>query len=304
MDIAKYIGQFLLKNNYCYIHGLGNLELVKKPAVHDGKSLVAPSFTIILTSGGSIDDSFANFIATNEQISISKAANGLRDFSIKAREELAAGKEVIVDGTGKFVEEKGKISFITDANFIYTPSGMPSIKNSKQLEEQKIAPATKPTYPAPPAKSGSVNWTTIIIAAIFLLLLAGGGVAFYLYDQQQKSNSEELALVDSTSMTAPPLAIDSTPAVDTLALAPAQPAIDTNALMDYKVVIGIYASRRDAEKRFRQLKLGGHPIEVLTKDSINFTILMPIHCRMVDTSHQIDSLATWFGYNMAHIYRE
>ena len=68
MDIAKYIGQYLLKNSFCYIHGLGNLEISKKPAFYDGKSLQAPTYEIVLSSGGSIDDNFANFIATNEQI--------------------------------------------------------------------------------------------------------------------------------------------------------------------------------------------------------------------------------------------
>ncbi|NDC42506.1 MAG: hypothetical protein EBZ77_13325, partial [Chitinophagia bacterium] len=180
MDIAKYIGQFLLKNNYCYIHGLGNLELVKKPAVHDGKTLLPPSYEVVVTSGGSIDDSFANFIATNEQISISKAANALRDFSMQARTDLAAGRDVEVEGLGKFIEERSKIRFITDPGFRFAPVGIPALKNSRQIEEQKVSakrpvPATEPAAPKPKAAKGTVNWTNIIVIAILLLLLAGGG---------------------------------------------------------------------------------------------------------------------------------
>src|ERR1700744_6690000 len=94
MDLAKYIGVFLMKNRFCYIHGLGNLEVKKKPANYDGKMLQAAPYEVIITPAGSIDDTLANFIATNEQISISKAANELRDFSTKAKADLEAGKEL------------------------------------------------------------------------------------------------------------------------------------------------------------------------------------------------------------------
>ena len=111
MDIAKYIGLFLLKNHFCYVHGLGNLELHKKSATHDGKSLQSPSYDVVVTPGGSIDDNLANFIAVNEQISISKAANALRDYSIQARKDMTAGKEVLLPNIGKFVEVNGKVQF-------------------------------------------------------------------------------------------------------------------------------------------------------------------------------------------------
>src|SRR6185437_14180538 len=102
MDVAKYIGLFLLKNHFCYIHGLGNLELHKKSASYDGTALQAPSYEVVVTPAGSIDDNLANFIATNEQTSISKASNALRDFSIQARADLQAGKEVLIPHIGKF----------------------------------------------------------------------------------------------------------------------------------------------------------------------------------------------------------
>src|SRR3954462_2687050 len=129
MDIAKYIGLFLLKNHFCYVHGLGNMELNKRPAMHDGKSLQSPSYEVVVTPGGSIDDNLANFIATNEQISISKAANALREYSIQARKDLAQGKEGPFPNIGKFVEENGKVRFITDNTFRFTPAGIPTIKN-------------------------------------------------------------------------------------------------------------------------------------------------------------------------------
>ena len=132
MDIAKYIGLYLLKNHFCYVHGIGNIELIKRPATYDGKALQAPSYEVAVTPGGSIDDNLANFIATNEQISISKAANALRDFSGQARTNMAAGKEVEIPNIGKLVEQGGKVKFITDDKFHFTPAGIPTIKIVKK----------------------------------------------------------------------------------------------------------------------------------------------------------------------------
>src|ERR1044072_3745785 len=112
MDIAKYIGLFLLKNNFVYLHGLGNLELKKKPAAYDGEALRAPEYDVVRPPGGSIDDTLANYIATHEQTSISKAANALRDFTTATRAELAAGKAVEVRGGGKVVDNKGAVRSI------------------------------------------------------------------------------------------------------------------------------------------------------------------------------------------------
>ena len=300
MDIAKYIGQFILKNNFCYIHGLGNLELVKRTARHDGKVLDAPSYEVILTSGGSIDDSFANFIATNEQISISKAANALRDFSMQSRKDLQAGKEVPVDGLGSFVEESGRLRFITNANFSFTPAGIPVLKNSKQLEEQKNAVPKVASFP-PPTSANSVNWSMVIIAVILLVILGAGGFGFYYYKSQQKANVVPVALPakDTVIAAPPPVAIDTTKK-DTLA---ATPAVDTNTINTYQLIIGEYTTRATAEKRLRQLKVIGYKVDLVTKDSVNYKILETVTGRSVDTFHLIDSMQRMFGYKGVAIYR-
>ena len=299
MEIDKYIGQFILKNNFCYIHGLGNLELVKRPAVHDGKALQAPTYEVIVTAGGSIDDSFANFIATNEMISISKAANALREYSMQARKDMQAGKEVPIPGIGKFSEENGRVKFITDTNFRFTPAGMPTLKNSKQLEDQKITPAHKPSYP-PPASANSVNWTMVIIVAVLLVILGGGGYGFYYYKSHQAS-SEPAPAPKDTVIHAPAPVVDTThPIKDTMSNA--APVVDTNAVNAYKMVIGEYNNKAKAEARFRRLKIDGKKIDLITKDSLNYMVIETVNCRSVDTTHYIDSLRKFYGYKKVAVY--
>ena len=65
MDVAKYIGLFLLKNGQCYVHGLGTMQLVRKPASYDGQALQPSSYEILMAPCGNVDEALSNFIANN-----------------------------------------------------------------------------------------------------------------------------------------------------------------------------------------------------------------------------------------------
>ncbi len=305
MDIAKYIGLFLLKNHYCYIHGLGNLELIKRPATHDGSALLAPSYEVIVTPGGSIDDNLANFIATNEQISISKAANTLREYSIQARKDMANGNEIPIPHIGNFVEKESKVKFVTDDDFRFTPSGIPTIRNSKRLEEQVSKPIQKPSYPEP-QKADSVNWSMVILVIVLLLILGGGGYGIYYYMSGNK------AVPAQVQATVP--AKDTTPQPQQAVFAPdtaggrkdsagmAMAAHSDSLLMNtYKMIIGDYATKEKAETRVRNLKMNGNVASIMPKDSAGFYVFMAITCKPADTVHIKDSLANLFGYRSVMI---
>lgn len=299
MDIAKYIGLYLLKNQYCYVHGLGNMELRKMKAKHDGKELQAPYYDVLVTPGGSIDDNLANFIATNEQISISKAANALREYSIQARKDLAEGKEVTIPNIGKFTESEGKIRFVTDDNFAYKPAPLPTIKNSKQLEEQNSKPAHKPSYP-PPAKADSINWSMVILVVVLVLIVAG--TVFFVYSYMNKAKVETTAVPPpDTTAVAPVIEPDTTAAVVDTVDAAAPVIVDSTLTNDYKFVIGNYRTRERAEKRIYNLNLNGNKTELLQQDSTSFLVIEPINCRIMDTAHVKDSLRRMFGFQEVRI---
>ena len=301
MDIAKYIGLFLLKNHYCYIHGLGNLELIKRPGTHDGKALQAPSYEVIVTPGGSIDDNLANFIATNEQISISKAANTLREYSIQARKDMANGAEIPIPHIGNFIENDGKVKFITDENFQFTPAGIPTIRNSKQLEEQNSKLSQKPSYPAP-QKADSVNWSMVILVVVLLLILCGGGYGIYYYMNHNN------AVPTTVKVPVKDTVVQKTaPVVDSAAMKKDSTGMESSAhdtvISDvYKMVIGDYPTKARAETRVRNLKVNGNIAEIMPKDTAGFYVYMNITCKPSDTTHVKDSLQTLFGYRNVIIY--
>jgi hypothetical protein len=319
MDVAKYIGLFLLKNHFCYIHGLGNLELKKKPANHDGTALQAPSYEVILTPGGSIDDNLANFIAINEQTSISKASTSLRDFSTQARADLQAGKEVVIPSLGKFIEEQGKISFVTDPHLQYTPPGIPSLRNSQRIEDSRpdaqqqektqsiynpgTATANTATTTSTHISGNSVNWMRVIIAVIALLVIVAIGVFGYKYISAHHNTSPQAqeAPVYKDTTAAIPKADTAQVKVDSPTVA-THPAVNVDSPAVYKMIIGNYSSEKKADKRAEQMKNYGHDVTVLTKDSSTYMIIMAVKCRPVDTTHVKDSLSHIFNPKGVAIY--
>jgi nucleoid DNA-binding protein len=304
MDIAKYIGLYLLKNHFCYVHGLGNIELVKRSATYDGKALQPPSYEVIVTPGGSIDDNLANFIASNEQISISKAANALRDFSSQTRKEIAAGTEVAIPNIGRFAEKAGKVTFITDDNFKFTPAGIPTIKNSKQLDEQNSRLAHKPSFP-PPHKADSVNWSMVILVLVLLIIVGGAIFGIYYYNSHNKTSPAPVPVVKDTVIRAPlPLPVDTLPpGKDTSTSFPPSVTQDSLQVNTYKMIIGNYNSRAKAEKRLFNLKKGGNEVDLVQKDTADFLIISSVTCRAADTTHVKDSLTRMFGFKGVMIFR-
>jgi nucleoid DNA-binding protein len=317
MDVAKYIGLFLLKNNFCYIHGLGNLELKRKPATYNGEALVPPAYDIALGPSGSIDDNLANFIASNEQISISKASNALRDFSTQARADMAAGKEVEIPAIGKFLEEEGKIRFATDPHFKHTPPAIPTVRIKKQLEETPQLPVStntakvqgnNPYMPVhtPPEEEGEeetagLNWTRIILAAIVLLSL----VALITYAIKKYNGGEDtLQPVLPTKENAAQVPVAPVPGIDTSANAPAvnQGVTVQNGVMKFKAIIDSYKDLAKAQKRTKQMISYGHNVELISEDSSTFFVVMPMSCAPQDTARVLDSLGDLFNPGKVVMY--
>ncbi len=302
MDIAKYIGLFLLKNNFVYLHGFGNLELKKKPATYDGEALHAPAYDVMLTPGGSIDDTLANFIATHEQTSISKAANALREFSTATRAELAAGKDVEVPGIGKFVEVNGLVRFVANQDLRHVPTPVPMIRMAKRTEEQ-------PDFRRESQEDASrseIAWGKIILLGLLALLIIAGAIVAFRYFRNNNSEPAAAARPDTVETQQPaliPPPIDSSvkPDTATTAVPPAPQPIASAG--DYIVVLNTYPSRVAAERRAGSLLRNGNKVEVLARDSATFFVVTHMPQSSADTTRMLDSLRRFFNPKGVHILR-
>jgi hypothetical protein len=277
MDIASYIGQFLLRNKYCYLHGIGSLKLNKLPKSDAGSY----AYHVQLLPGGSIDDLFANFVATSEQVSISKAANAIREYNTEIRSLLDAQQKVIIPTIGYLVKVDNHYTFVTDDNFSYQPSVNPALKfvNAKPIKE--TTPSDEVIEEAP--QKAIVNWSKIIL---FIALLIVVGIAIYFIATQSKNISatqDEPIANTTTEIVAP--------ALDTAVVQP--DTLITNT--EYKFLIKTYSTLGAAVKRYQQLLSYGNKVGLQTSDSISYQLYISMPASALDTTQAKDSLRVIFN---------
>ncbi len=296
MDVAKYIGLYLLKNKFCYLHGLGNLQLKKKPATYDGEVISAAQYEVTLSPTGSIDDSLANFIATAEQTSISKSSNEIREFVAGLKVDLAEGKDVAIPGLGHFTAAGGTVRFVSDANFAYTPPAIPTLRMSERLEEAPSFRRNTPEEEQEANRTGP-NWgkmlplilAVIVIAALIIL-------AIRFFNQPRTETLPEVPAPVEEPMPAPALS-DTTatlPPADPNATTP--PAGNPNA-GSWKIVLNSYTTLPAAEKRVRFLKSTalGDVVGLVSVDSMQHLVTIPYTAPAADSTRTLDSLSRVYG---------
>lgn len=295
MDIAKYIGLYLLKNKFCYIHGLGNLALKRRPAGFEQDALTAPQYMVVLNAAGSIDDSLANFIASHEQTSISKAANALREFSADTRVLLDEGKEVAIPGIGHFVKEGGRTAFTTDPALSYTPAPLPTVKIATRQDASFSKPAAQIAQHE--VAKPTVQWGKIVLVSLLALAFLACSIwairYFYLKsndgsDKVGKQRTDEF--VKDTTGSSASLKADTTPS----AAAPTPPVSSVSA-NGYEVVLATFGTRAEAERRSKKLTAIGKVVSVYAQDSSHVLLLMPVSGPLADSTKMVDSLGALYG---------
>lgn len=310
MDIAKYVGLFLLKNEYCFLPGIGSLQIEKSPSVYDKETqkMSAPVYEVKYRQvGGSIDDSFANFIANNERISIAHAANHLKDFCAHAKTDMREGREVVIPGIGKFTGgPNDSIHFVTDPHLHIEGKAIPFFKNSPAVnlkKEEAISNIIERTNIREPKadeeieyQAPSVNWGKVFIFIAIIAVLIAGGILLYWYLNKDKGEQISPQPTEQTAQPVVPSGTAVTPGPDTaVAQAPAQTTSNDGSLT-YKVALNQYATREKAESRVAKLKsYGNNTVTLFAKDSANYYVVMSVTSPAADTSRVIDSLRRQFN---------
>lgn len=295
MDIAKYIALFLLKNKYCCLQGLGNLDIKKTAANHDGTAIQGAAYYAVLNPIGSLDDAFPNFIANNEQVSIAKASNEISDFIKASKATIAAGGSVVIPSVGEYVQKNNQLHFELDAAFSMPASAvqMPIVTPVK--EQTKVINETQvnefPSYNNYNAPK-SINWNLVAFWAV-IALIGGGILAWsikYFYNQNNKEVTEQamVQVVEPPIESQVPIADSSILPIDSsVSNAPVVNGSDTP---EFKFVIKEYKTLAQAEKKEKQLNSYGYKMSVIAKDSTTFFVVSALRIAAADTTKVKDSL--------------
>lgn len=301
MDIAKYIGLFLLKNEYCYLPGIGSLQVVKKAAGYDSEleQMNPPAYVVeFQQAAGSIDDSFANFIANNERISIAHASNYLKDFCARAKQDLKESKEIIIPGIGKFIGGSDpKIRFIADPHLQIKGKSIPFFKNNTVTEQMREDPLTRiierTSFKEPKGdeeivmQPPQVNWPKIIILILVVLGVMAG--IFFVFNWSKKG----IAGQEARPVTDTPVP-ENPPEQQQMNVASTPPDPGSSQGGTIKISINQYSSYEAAKHRADQLTSYGNQVEIWTGDSVSFSVIMQFP-DTVDRNRAADSLKRLFN---------
>jgi nucleoid DNA-binding protein len=317
MDINKYIGKFLLKNKYCSLPGLGVFDLKKEGAKHNSstETISAPQYKITFTPIGSIDDTFASFIATAENVSISNASNNIKEYCKSVKDEIAKTGKYDIEYLGRFSMSNSKIAFhqSDDLDLGVEPAPLaPLVEKLKSAETIE----NKPDYSYPPANRRSETSILKIILPIALLgLLAAGAYFGYEFYQKSKSAAAEEAVVplpEPTEVDTMPTSIipDSLKVTDSLTnlndtLSQVNPNSPTTsnttpnaapvaAGKGYNVAILSYDNEASAISKANKLKNYGNNANVISSNG-RFVVVINASHPMNDTTLLVDSLRRFFN---------
>ena len=316
MEIAKYIGLFLLKNEYCYLPGIGGLKIVRTSAAYSGQQdeVEAPKYKIIFNKGiGAIDDSFANFIATNERISISLASNKFKEYYTQAKEDLKEGKEVVIPGIGKFYKEKNdEIAFETDPQLEIHGKSIPLFKISPTAEkhhEKTISEIIDNTNIIEPKgdeeiviKAPQVNWGKLILLGVVILAVLGA-IGYFIFGQlnstpiqENNGSTEPTPFVEEMPSSDEPMPQDTVVLNEENTNNPSSVASSNSSTIS--IVINSYPTEDQANTRVQRLNSYGHGnVSMLKKDDQTYLVIKSYPAG-IDTSEIVDSLKRFFGGNV------
>lgn len=308
MDINKYIGKFLLKNKYCSLPGLGVFDLKKEGAQANASSetISAPVYKITFTPVGSIDDTFASFIATAENVSISNASNNIKEYCKNVKEELAKSGKYDIEFLGRFSLSNNKLIFhqSDDLDMGVEPAPLAPLVEKLKVPE---TPANKPDYSYPPARTQrDIPIVKIAVPIVLVVLLAVG--AYFGYDYYQKN--KDVTPVEATIPEPAPVQVDTlattivpdslhradstNAATDTAMQSASNSAAQTTpqAASFYKVAILSFENEAGANGKATKLKKYGNDASVVSNNGRFFVV---INASSNDTTKLVDSLRRFFN---------
>ncbi len=302
MDIAKYIVKFLIKNRYCSLPGLGSFELEKKSAaINNEKGEIIPAkFEVKFSPLGSIDDTFASFVANHENVSISNTSNNIKEFCRQVKEEIAQNGKYTIAQLGYLHMQNGKIGFVQTDELDMGSSALPlppidtNLKNNANKKLDFSYPASYTTY-----RRKKLSLGKFVLPALLVLLIAVGSYFAYQYIAENQhdetpasENTSSLLQKENTRDTVnKPIADTAKTAND---LTPMAPPAQSGTNPIYKVALfqtNIEATARAKAKKWENY---GNLTDVQNVNG-NFIVSILASHPTNDTTLLVDSLRKFFN---------
>ncbi|WP_460767340.1 hypothetical protein [Niabella terrae] len=281
MKLAPVLAQYLAIHKTLNLPGIGTFsaENAYDPEIDYGKkgaTLLSVNFEQNKVS--ELDDELISFVAKEtgkmkvlSESDIRSQTDGMIDF-------LNTGKPYFLQGIGTLTRKPdGTYEFHKEKYHHVEKKRESAITEKNSIPQSYIDNSRRPRNNKPAA----LIMTLVLLAIVAIIW-------FYVKnsqtDQQKLEDITESALASDTSATAATSPSTTTPKATT-------PGVPAN---QYKYILEIMQEPR-ASKRFNQLKTINWPVQLETRDSVNFTLYMLLPKAGADTTHVKDSLTALSG---------
>jgi flagellar basal body-associated protein FliL len=294
VKIEQLIVQHLYANKKVSLQGIGTIHLnqtLALPAEGD-KDFVMPegAVTFDYDLKAPEDSGLINFIVEKTRKIKPLATSDLESYSMLAKQFLNIGKPLEIEGIGTIQKNQAGIYEFIPGSFVAQKNEeAPKPLRSKAEEVVSFESETK-------TNNGRRN--VLIVVTILVLLLAGLAAYYFLFYNKpiQEAAAMQTEIQPDTTTTA----VDTSrqAAIDSSALAqPAVTAVANGDSNNFRIVLKEYPSLAAANKAQSKLTSYGHKLEIITVDSIKYSLAMPFTSPLSDTIRARDSLRRFFGGN-------
>lgn len=292
MDLHSIIQDILTRKEGVVIPGLGSLvSRYRSAKIDTGKNVIHPPKKEIRFNPSVTTDSdqiLAKYIASEENIPLSKAQTLIQTFVQNIRNGLEENGKFTLKGIGTLKKAETRIELIPEEDPALN-LGFAEIQ-AEPFEVEKIRETQKKIIPGqpPPTRKSGRKTIGLIIASTFLLIIIGGAyyIGFFDYLAYKIKNQEIFQNINLTetqpnSREEPPEPPEDT-ALDTASMPPEiKQALNRmtdkkRALMYkqpednkiYHIIAGSFRIRSNAREYQNQLADKGYTSEILENDSL------------------------------------
>lgn len=311
---AQDISDALQLYGHCLLPGLGLLTLERRPAErsYPHHQLSPPSFSLQwqpLPVPKHPYYSIVQQIAYTYVLKADEAAAAWESTEAEIRQKLSSGSSVTLEGLGLLnLNEDRKVIFVPwDPSFSLYPALEVNRENTPAKKEPPSEPMVSEASSAPEllehspplAESRQARSRWWVIGSI-IALLAVGWFTYRGTLQRRKaaSNFNEIVAKDS-----PPQG----PAEDTAMIAgragTAGLATGTPDSLHYVIVFANYDNADRARRQFHRMRNWGHPVILLTRDSIHYGLGLSFTSMPADTTVNLVKVMKLYGPHAHIVYK-
>jgi hypothetical protein len=290
LKLSQLLAQFLYTNKKLDLQGIGTFTLssTEIPESESGRTTKSEIQGIITFENNittKTDSDLVSFISIHTGKMKALATSDLESFLELAQQFMNIGKPFVLEGVGIITKTRDAQYEFTAGNFFAEKIKDKAIKEHTEEVEEVLD--FKSVFLKEPQK---INWRK---PAIALFILIGLGIVvlggYLLYKKTNSSKTEKNEIIPDPNQTT--LVQDSTlPKQDTSTTIISQ----TPTVANYKFVLDNFKAPR-AFERLKQLKTFGWNVEMVTKDSVDYKIIMILPISTTDTTRALDSLTLLNG---------